>query len=283
MATQTTHLGLTNQAGTDKNHRPVINGNNDIVDNWATGVDTHLANIDANMAFVAVQSGNNWQLPSGKSAAIGEYIVVDGILGHATAAITGGSTNIVSGTNWTPETKGGLNALNDNLNPKRGDLNTISSDTTIMALDAGTYQVVLSSGTPVTNGYIPAQYGTLIVNDSGKNYKSYTFVSTGNAVYSRICHKGNSTWYTAWQELVVNINTINSVGVGIEYNVEYTAPTDGYIRAIGPTSGIITVTVNGLYIVQASNGGYASLFIRKGMKLKQVTNNGGSAIFFKIE
>ena len=95
-----------------------------------------------------------------------------------------------------------LNTAIGNIDPKRGDLNTISSDTTIIGLDAGTYQVVLSSGTPVTNGYIPAQYGTLIVNDSGKNYKSYMFVTTGNAVYSRICHKGNSTWYTAWQELV---------------------------------------------------------------------------------
>lgn len=94
-----------------------------------------------------------------------------------------------------------LNTAIGNIDPKRGDLNTISNDTTLIALDAGTYQVVLSSGTPITSGYIPAQYGTLIVNDSGKNYKSYTFVSTGNAVYSRICHKGNSTWYTAWQQL----------------------------------------------------------------------------------
>lgn len=78
-------------------------------------------------------------------------------------------------------------------------------------------------------------------------------------------------------------NTINSTAVSLTYNVEYTAETDGYVRVIAPASGNITVTINGLYIIQINNNECAPLYIRKGMKLKMITNNGGSAVFFKIE
>lgn len=99
-------------------------------------LDDNAGNNDSNMAYVAVKSGNNWQLPSGKNAAIGEFIVLNGVLGHATAAITGGSTNIVSGTNWTPETKGGLNALNDKKLDIANVYNGLDKTASGFALDA---------------------------------------------------------------------------------------------------------------------------------------------------
>lgn len=66
-----------------------------------------------NIAFVAVENNGSWFLPTGVNAAIGQYIVVDGVLGVATAAITAENTAIVENVNWTKTTTGGFNEMLD--------------------------------------------------------------------------------------------------------------------------------------------------------------------------
>ena len=67
------------------------------------------------LGFTAIKSGNNWMLPLGQDAAEGQYVVLNGVIGKASAAIVGGVDAVVSGTNWDPEDDGGaLNALNSN-------------------------------------------------------------------------------------------------------------------------------------------------------------------------
>ena len=88
-----------------------ISDNMEIIDS-AVGANTiGVANIDSGLAYVAVKVGNNWQIPSGKTAQIGDYVIVNGVFGHATAVLTGGSTNIVENTNWVAETNGVLNSI----------------------------------------------------------------------------------------------------------------------------------------------------------------------------
>ena len=89
-----------------------ISDNMEIIDE-AVGANTSgVSNIDSGLAYVAVKVGNNWQMPSGKTAQVGDFVIVNGVFGHATAVLTGGSTNIVENTNWVAETNGGLNFLN---------------------------------------------------------------------------------------------------------------------------------------------------------------------------
>ena len=84
----------------------------------STKISTNIANTSDSLNYlrrglvhVAKLTGGNWQLNSGENAAIGEYISVNGYMGQATAAITGGSTNIVEHTNWEKVSTGG--ALNE--------------------------------------------------------------------------------------------------------------------------------------------------------------------------
>ena len=60
---------------------------------------------------VAKLSSGNWILNSGEDAAIGDALSVNGTLGIATAAITGGSTVLVKNTNWAEVSGGILNKI----------------------------------------------------------------------------------------------------------------------------------------------------------------------------
>lgn len=81
----------------------------------ATGyiLSTSLNSVRKGLLKVAVKSGSNWILSSGTNAAIGDFLSVNGTLGVATAAITGGSTVLVKNTNWEEVPGGILNKLQD--------------------------------------------------------------------------------------------------------------------------------------------------------------------------
>ena len=121
----------------------------EIIDAAVGGTMGNITNIDNGLAYVAVKVGNNWQLPSGKTAYPGDFIVVNGVFGHATATITGGSTNIVENTNWVAETNGGLNALvSRNKSPYYGSLKQISNTLLISTpLDASANDVGIVTST----------------------------------------------------------------------------------------------------------------------------------------
>ncbi|MBP5726731.1 MAG: hypothetical protein J6Y48_06610 [Clostridia bacterium] len=74
-----------------------------------------IQNLRKGMVLVAKLTSGNWQLNSGVNAAIGDYISVNGIVGRATAAIVGGTTNIVENTNWVKLPEGAVNELVGNI------------------------------------------------------------------------------------------------------------------------------------------------------------------------
>ena len=63
------------------------------------------------MMHVAKLSSGDWILNSGDDAAIGDILSVNGTVGVATAAITGGSTVLVKNTNWVEVAGGTLNKI----------------------------------------------------------------------------------------------------------------------------------------------------------------------------
>lgn len=82
------------------------------------------------IAYIAVMHSGNWQLNSGTNAAIGDFIFVNGTLGRATAAITGGSTNIVEGTNWEKVPEGAANKLQSTKADKSAAVSSVDWDGT---------------------------------------------------------------------------------------------------------------------------------------------------------
>lgn len=78
------------------------------MDSWFPNPhDKDISQLEEGLAYRAVKSGNNWILPSGKNAANGDPVVLDGVFGYATAAIVGGTDAIVEDTNWKPYGDGG--------------------------------------------------------------------------------------------------------------------------------------------------------------------------------
>lgn len=104
--------------------------------------------MDEGLAYVAVKSGNNWQLPSGKNAVAGDYIILYGALGRAKSAITGGTTNITS-SNWESVSNGALNVQNDAIKSLEGSIAHIVGNTnsTGAALAVGDYVYVTGHST----------------------------------------------------------------------------------------------------------------------------------------
>lgn len=104
--------------------------------------------MDEGLAYVAVKSGNNWQLPSGKNAVAGDYIILYGALGRAKSAITGGTTNITS-SNWESVSNGALNEQNDAIKSLEGSIAHIVGNTnsTGASLAVGDYVYVTGHST----------------------------------------------------------------------------------------------------------------------------------------
>ena len=108
----------------NENWRNIFDAHNDSVDAY----DDHIVKLDNGLAYVAVKSGNDWMLPSGKNASSGDYVIVNKVFGHATATLTGGSTAIVENTNWVAESAGALNSLNSNITTLFNQLKVGSTD-----------------------------------------------------------------------------------------------------------------------------------------------------------
>lgn len=68
-------------------------------------------NLRKGLMHVAKLSSGDWILSSGDNAAIGDILSVNGVVGVATAAITGGSTVLVKNTNWQEVAGGTLNKI----------------------------------------------------------------------------------------------------------------------------------------------------------------------------
>lgn len=121
---------------------------------------TSISNARKTTAFQAVLSSGNWRLHSGEDAEIGDYIWLNGELGKATAAITGGSTNIVSGTNWTKEAASG--ALNELVKKDQGVGNAgkalgIGNDGMVTPVPfSGEDFTGATAGSAGVHGYVPA-------------------------------------------------------------------------------------------------------------------------------
>lgn len=111
------------------------------MDSWFPNPhDKDISQLEEGLAYRAVKSGNNWILPSGKNAANGDPVVLDGVFGYATAAIVGGTDAIVEDTNWKPYGDGGaLSALNSNIITGSYDtlgLATTTGNTTVIAINS---------------------------------------------------------------------------------------------------------------------------------------------------
>ena len=114
------------------------------------------------IAYIAVLHSGNWQLNSGTNAAIGDFIFVNGNLGRATAAITGGSTNIVENTNWTKVSEGAGNRLQS----IKADKVSGATNNNFAALDA--------NGNLKDSGHKHGDYLTQHQDISGKADKATT-------------------------------------------------------------------------------------------------------------
>jgi hypothetical protein len=117
-----------------------------------------------------------------------------------------------------------LYSLNSNTSQKRDVINTITSDTYIMDLLPGTYNVNVSADT-VTNGFVPERWGTLTISQSSVAYCSCIFISTYNTIFFRIYNSSNKTWYGAWQELTLNSKFPNIAEIKIVWDSTINKPT----------------------------------------------------------
>ena len=117
MATYTTNLDLKKPAQSDKIRIADINGNMDKIDEafgdiGDTSVATQVSDIRAGMAIVAV-SNTHAAIASGEYVYVTGHETLDDGLYTASSAIAANGT--LSSSNLTTVSKGGLNALNDQI------------------------------------------------------------------------------------------------------------------------------------------------------------------------
>jgi len=162
------------------------------------------------LVHVAKLSSGDWILSSGDDAAIGDALSVNGTLGVATAAITGGSTVLVKNTNWE-EVSGGV-------------INKIIADKAnkVSGATSGNFAELDANGNLTDSGHKHSDYLTAHQDISGKvNAGAYAIVSEGDthdAITSGqyVYVKNNSTLadglYTASSNIAAN-GTLSSSNV----------------------------------------------------------------------
>ena len=149
------------------------------------------------------------------------------------------------------------------LDTARSTITSLSSDTEIIDLSNGAYQISLGSA----SSYIPSQWGVLTVDKSNNAYGKFTFITTGSPprVFERVAHCTNKTWYHGWYATsclyhcsknvaftsgtaTVNFSknvcliNVNTVANGVKLCFSRTSGNTGYqITMIGNTS---TATLN---------------------------------------
>ena len=133
---------------------------------------------------------------------------------YGTIAVAGGQNYFtgtvytLNGLDMTISNNNGtwkFSSLNDqiaNIDTRKSTILTnanVTSDTSILSLDNGSYQV--ASATAVTP-YLPYSYGTLIVMGTSNNYGIYIFLSTVGGMYVR--HRKNSSeWSYTWKQVTL--------------------------------------------------------------------------------
>lgn len=82
------------------------------------------------------------------------------------------------------------------IDPKKNNIASLASDSTILNLAAGVYQIALSA----ESSYIPERWGTLIIDRSNVTYGCVMFNSTTGKTYTRHMN-GTANWHDSWQQL----------------------------------------------------------------------------------
>lgn len=227
MATNTTNLHLIKPAGSERVQISQINQNMDILDEKIGAVGntsvqsqvnslknqvatTQITNeystvlsvinaIAANktLPFTIQKSGNSayTDLPSGLTNTCEWNVICIGSSMRITAVLTvytGGSSR--NGFSYTANIYNGSYIFTwQTIDPRRNNLTSIASDTTILGLEPGAYQINLSAA----SNYIPDRYGTLVIDKSAVTYGVATFVATSGIVYTRHMNGANA-WHGAW-------------------------------------------------------------------------------------
>jgi len=126
----TSNLDLVKPAGTDHALISVINSNMDKVDAYAGKVNTSLAGVEDGLAIVA--TGNTHAaITAGQFVYVKEHNTLPEGLYTASSNIAANAT--LSTTNLTADSKGGLNALSDQI---------VTLNSNISALDSGKINVI---------------------------------------------------------------------------------------------------------------------------------------------
>ena len=133
----TTNLDLVKPLGTDHALISVINGNMDKVDAYAGKVNDSLAGVQDGLAIVAV-GDTHAAITSGQFVYVKEHNTLPE--GLYTASTNIAANGALSTSNLTADSKGGLNALSDqivNINKLKSDTATGTTSATSGILDLG--------------------------------------------------------------------------------------------------------------------------------------------------
>lgn len=229
MATNTTNLHLIKPAGSERVQISQINQNMDILDEKIGAVGntsvqsqvnslknqvatTQITNeystvlsvinaIAANktLPFTIQKSGNSayTDLPAGLTNTCEWNVICIGSSMRITAVLTvytGGSSR--NGFSYTANIYNGSYIFTwQTIDQRRNNLTSIASDTTILGLEPGAYQINLSAA----SNYIPERYGTLVIDKSAVTYGVATFISTDGHLYVRHMN-GSSAWHGPWTQ-----------------------------------------------------------------------------------
>ena len=185
MATNTSYLGLTKPAQSDLYNVDVFNGNSDTVDTNAQKTAANLATIEA----VATAS---------KPYAVGEYLVLNGILYKVTQAIANGGALVV-GTNIAQDTVGTeLKSLKD-------ALSNLVHDATIPSGTISDSFGFIDTSLNVTNHVIIAAYAIGSTNQSIRvsnlangNYRVQIVSCADNSGQGKVLTSGTYSTITLW-------------------------------------------------------------------------------------
>ena len=107
------------------------------------------------------------------------------------------------------ENKDKIDAAVGRVDTKKPNITSLTSDTEILTLNNGAYQIALTSDSQ----YIPTRWGTLVINFSGSSYGVAIYVSTAGDVWTRH-KKNNNEWHNSWTQLAVGTYGLTGIASG---------------------------------------------------------------------
>lgn len=189
--------------------------------------------------------------------------------------LVGNPKAITEAINSTNAAISSANTAIANMNPAKTTRLTddnVTSDTFILSLANGNYMV---AGSSAITSYIPERYGTLVVNNSGDNYGTYTFVGTSGKTYTR--HKANiSTWHTEWKELALKSELGGMVVTNFgSQTLPVTVDVPNNSRSVFILTGPYTNRANAIIFCPVNNSGgtYPTLIGGIGTAVASSANN----------